>query len=113
MVEMMERGSMGLFSAKLNICDDIVILLKTYGSDKRERHPYRSVVQDQLKKDQRSVGWLARQISCTRNNLYKVFKKPSLDAELLLRISKAMHFNFFQYYTASFLQAMKERVGEE
>lgn len=71
------------------------------------------LIQEQLKKDQRSMGWLARQISCTRNNLYKVFKKASLDAELLLRISKAMHFNFFQYYTAEFLQAMKERVGEE
>lgn len=71
------------------------------------------LIQEQLKKDQRSVGWLSRQISCTRNNLYKVFKKPSLDAELLLRISKAMKFNFFQYYTTVFKQSMKERIGEE
>lgn len=71
------------------------------------------LIQDQLKKDQRSVGWLSRQIPCSRNHVYKLFKRPSLDGELLLRISIVMQFNFFQYYTAEFLQAMKERVGEE
>jgi hypothetical protein len=70
-------------------------------------------IQEQLKKDQRSVSWLARQIPCSRNHVYKIFKRYSLDGELLLRISMVMQFNFFQYYTASFLQAMKERVGEE
>jgi hypothetical protein len=71
------------------------------------------LIQDQLKKDQRSVGWLSRQIPCTRNHVYKLFKKASLDADLLLRISIVMQFNFFQYYTTEFLQSMKERVGEE
>ena len=70
------------------------------------------LIQEQLKKDQRSVGWLSRQIPCTRNHVYKLFKRPSLDAALLLRISMVMQFNFFQYYTAEFLQGMKERVGE-
>ena len=70
-------------------------------------------IQEQLMKDQRSASWLARQIPCSRNHVYKLFKRPSLDGELLLRISVVMHFNFFQYYTASFLQAMKDRVGEE
>ena len=70
------------------------------------------LIQEQLKKDQRSVGWLSRQIPCTRNHVYKLFKRPSLDGDLLLRISIVMQFNFFQYYTAEFLQAMKERVGE-
>ncbi|MBQ5957747.1 MAG: XRE family transcriptional regulator [Bacteroidales bacterium] len=71
------------------------------------------LIQEQLKKDQRSVGWLSRQIPCSRNHVYKLFKRPSLDAELLLRISIVMQFNFFQYYTAEFLQALKERTGEE
>ena len=71
------------------------------------------LIQNQLKEDQRSVGWLSRQIPCTRNHVYKLFKKASLDADLLLRISIVMQFNFFQYYTAEFLQSMKERVGEE
>lgn len=71
------------------------------------------LIQDQLKKDQRSVGWLSRQIPCSRNHVYKLFKRSSLDGELLLRISVMMQFNFFQYYTAEFLQSLKERTGEE
>ena len=70
------------------------------------------LIQAQLKADQRSVSWLAREIGCSRNHLYKVFRKPSLEGELLLRISLAMNFNFFQYYTAEFIEGMKARTGE-
>jgi DNA-binding phage protein len=69
------------------------------------------LIQAQLKADQRSASWLAREIGCSRNHLYKVFRKPSLDGELLLRISLAMNFNFFQYYTAEFIEGMKQRIG--
>lgn len=71
------------------------------------------LIQEQLHKDQRSVGWLARQIPCSRNHVYKIFNKASMDCDLLLRISIAMNFNFFQYYTAEFLESMKARIGEE
>ena len=71
------------------------------------------LIHEQLCKDKRSVGWLSREIHCTRNNVYKIFNKPSLDSDLILRISKAMHFNFFQYYTAEFVESMKARLGEE
>ena len=70
------------------------------------------LVQEQLRKDKRSVGWLSREIGCTRNHVYKIFNKPSLDSDLLLRISTSMNFNFFQYYTAEFLKSMKARTGE-
>lgn len=71
------------------------------------------LIHEQLRKDQRSVGWLAREIHCTRNNVYKIFNKASLDASLILKISQAMNFNFFQYYTAEFLVNMRTRTGEE
>ncbi len=71
------------------------------------------LIRAQLKADERSVSWLAREIGCTRNHLYKVFRRPSLDGTLLLNISLAMKFNFFQYYTKEFLEEMKERTGEE
>ena len=69
------------------------------------------LIREQLKADQRSASWLAREIGCSRNHLYKVFRKPSLDGELLLSISLAMNFNFFQYYTAEFIEGMKARIG--
>ena len=71
------------------------------------------LIQEQLCKDQRSIGWLAKQIPCTRNHVYKIFNRPSLDADLILRISIAMSFNFFQYYSAEVNAAMKTRMGEE
>ena len=71
------------------------------------------LVQEQLRKDKRSVGWLSREIGCTRNHVYKIFNRPSLDGDLLFRISLAMNFNFFQYYTAKFLNAIRKRTGEE
>lgn len=71
------------------------------------------LIQAQLKADKRSVGWLSREIGCTRNHVYKLFNKPSLDGDLILRISNAMNFNFFQYYSAAFLESMKARRGEK
>ena len=71
------------------------------------------LIHEQLRKDHRSVGWLAREIHCTRNNVYKIFNKPSLDSDLILKISKVMSFNFFQYFTADFLASMKGRMGME
>ena len=71
------------------------------------------LIREQLKADQRSVGWLAREIGCTRNHVYKIFNKSSLDSDLIFRISKAMNFNFFQHYSAAVNAAMKARMGEE
>lgn len=71
------------------------------------------LIHEQLKADQRSVGWLSREIGCTRNHVYKIFNKPTLDGDLLLRISLSMHFNFFQYYSRAFLDNLKARIGEE
>jgi hypothetical protein len=71
------------------------------------------LIHEQLRQDKRSVGWLSRQIPCSRNHVYKIFNKPSLDSDLILRISNAMNFNFFQYYTAEFLENLRKRTGEE
>jgi hypothetical protein len=71
------------------------------------------LIQAQLKADQRSVSWLASQIPCTRNHLYKIFRKDSLDCALLLRISLVMQFNFFRYYSGIVANGMKDRIGEE
>lgn len=51
--------------------------------------------------------------SCTRNHLYKIFRKDSLDCALLLRISLVMQFNFFRYYSGIVANGMKDRIGEE
>ena len=70
------------------------------------------LIEAQLKRDERSVSWLARQIPCTRNHVYNIFRKPSLDCALLLRISRVMQFNFFQYYTQMVFETVSERIGD-
>lgn len=96
--------------------DGIRVVLSHYFCDimnEKENIHIGQLIREQLKKDRRSASWLAREIGCTRNHVYKIFSKSSLDSDLILRISKAMNFNFFQCYSRAFLDNMKARIGEE
>lgn len=42
-----------------------------------------------------SVSEFARQIHCERTNVYTIFNRPSIDIDLLARISKVLEYNFF------------------
>jgi transcriptional regulator with XRE-family HTH domain len=41
---------------------------------------------------------LARHISTSKQNVYGIFKRESIDTELLQKISKALNLDFFCYY---------------
>ncbi|HBI59215.1 MAG: XRE family transcriptional regulator [Duncaniella sp.] len=58
------------------------------------------VIKDELKAQQKSVVWLSNELGCNRTNVYKIFNRRSIDADLLLRISVALDRNFFEPYTA-------------
>lgn len=45
-----------------------------------------------------SATWLASKLYCDRTNIYKIFARPSIDSDLLLRISVALKHNFFADY---------------
>lgn len=49
----------------------------------------------QLIRQERSVAWFARQLSCDRSNIYRIFQKESIDTYLLVRISIILQYNFF------------------
>lgn len=49
-----------------------------------------------LKERHRSVAWLARQLSMERTALYYIFRRNSINMELLLRISTYLGHNFIQ-----------------
>lgn len=44
---------------------------------------------------QRPPSWLAKQINCDRTNIYKIFRRSSIDTSLLLRISVVLEYDFF------------------
>lgn len=43
-----------------------------------------------------SVSDFARSINCSRPNVHDIMKRSSIDCELLMRISRVLHVNFFK-----------------
>ena len=58
------------------------------------------IIRQELEDQGRSVVWLAKQMSYSRTNIYKIFDRPSIDADVLLRISLVLGVDFFKYYSA-------------
>ena len=57
------------------------------------------LIEEELRKQERSVTWFANKLYCDRTNVYSIFKRESIDTALLLRISNILKHNFFIYYT--------------
>ncbi len=55
-------------------------------------------IEEELRKQERSVVWLADQLNCNRTNIYKIFRRDSIDTDLLFKISMVLHRNFFADY---------------
>ena len=53
-------------------------------------------IHEELKRQGRTVTWLAQQLCMERASLYYTFRQNSIDLELLLRISAFMEHNFLQ-----------------
>ncbi len=56
------------------------------------------VIEAELRQQERSVVWLARQLGVNRAYVYSIFQKHSLDTDLLMRVSRALGRNFFALY---------------
>lgn len=59
------------------------------------------LIREELQRQGRSTTWFAKQLYCDRTNVYDIFKRKSLDTELL-RISIILKHNFFQEYLRVF-----------
>lgn len=57
--------------------------------------PIGPLIRSELLKQERSVTWFARKLSCDRSNVYRLFQKHSIDTALLQRISVILSHNFF------------------
>ena len=60
-----------------------------------------------LKEQERSEAWLARKVHCDPGNFNRILKRPSMDMDLLRRISISLNHNFFREY-GSFVQQQME-----
>mgnify|MGYP002624723440 FL=1 len=55
-----------------------------------------NLIQEELKRQGRSVTWFAEQLFYTRPHIYKIFSKATIDTGLLQRISRILNHDFFQ-----------------
>lgn len=46
-----------------------------------------------------NIEWFAARLNCQRNNIYNIFKRPTIDVELLFQISRVLRHDFFHDLT--------------
>ncbi|WP_205523755.1 hypothetical protein [Heminiphilus faecis] len=58
-----------------------------------------ALIFNELKRQGHSASWLAEKIHCDRTNIYKICSRNAIDCELLCRISIALNYDFFRYFS--------------
>jgi plasmid maintenance system antidote protein VapI len=71
------------------------------------------LIRAKLHEQGKTVVWLARQLSCSRNNVYKIFHNNSIATQELMRISKIMEYDFFALYSQELQQSRSRDSGQE
>lgn len=61
-----------------------------------------NLIREQLQLQRRSVAWLATQIGCKRDNVYKLLRHYYITTDTLMRISLALDYDFFSALSAHF-----------
>lgn len=54
-----------------------------------------NLIKQELEKQERSISWLARKLSCDRTRVYRILQKHSIDTYDLARISILLSHDFF------------------
>ena len=53
------------------------------------------LIKAELQRQGRTITWLAGEVHCTRENLYKIFRHPWINTDMLFKISEALDCDFF------------------
>ena len=54
------------------------------------------MIEDEISRQGRTVAWFAREIYCEKSNVYKMFKRKSIDLQQLMKISEVLNYNFLK-----------------
>lgn len=68
-----------------------------------------NLIREKLEEKQRTVVWLAHELSYSRTNVYKIFAKSSIDTHVLMRISQILRYDF----SATTRMSLTRRAGSE
>ncbi len=55
-----------------------------------------NMIKEELNYQGRTVNWFAKGIYCEKSNVYKMFKRKSIDLEQLMKISEVLDHNFLK-----------------
>jgi len=56
------------------------------------------IIKNKMEVEGKKVSWLAKNINCHRNSVYRIYNQEHLYSELLLKISVILQYNFFSHY---------------
>ena len=59
------------------------------------------VIKQKLKEQDRSIAWLAKQLSYDRGNLSRILQYTDIHSSVLRRITKILNYDFFKHFSAS------------
>lgn len=65
------------------------------------------LIKQELASQGRSVTWFAKQLSYSPTFTYRIFDDETIDADLLLQISRLLNVDFFKFYSVEFKALMK------
>lgn len=67
------------------------------------------IIKEVLRKQGRSITWLAQQMGTTRNLVYKMFDREIIYTDRLLQISELLDYDFFKHYSEYLGERKKEK----
>lgn len=67
------------------------------------------LIREELERQEHSVSWFARRLSCDRSNVYRIFQRESIDTKMLLRICRLLNHDFFTDLSAQLQQQNPSR----
>ncbi|MDE7347713.1 MAG: XRE family transcriptional regulator [Muribaculaceae bacterium] len=82
--------------------------MKKDADDKLENEPIfiGKIIEEELRRQERTITWLSRKIHCDRRNIYDIFSRTSIDTDLLYKLSIALNKDFFTCFSTN-LQTTK------
>ncbi len=67
---------------------------------------------EEVKRQGKTTVWLAKELSCNRTKVYRIYEKSSIDISLLMRISLILNFNFFELFAQEYDGILSKKQEE-
>ena len=74
---------------------------KNHESNEFESIHIGKIIEEELRRQERTVTWLSRKIHCDRCNIYNIFSRTGIDTDLLYKLSIALNKDFFTYFSTN------------